>query len=69
MAPPARKGAALEEHRGADARAIIDGVLLDVENYSGLCHTPTIHLKRFAVNIQIIYNMYIEKYLVLQDLP
>jgi len=62
MAPPARKGTALKKHRGADARAIVNGVFLDVENNSGLCHIPTIQLLALAVNIQTVYNMYIKEY-------
>ena len=44
MAPPARKGTALEEYRRADARAIVDGVFLDVEDDSGLGHVPSVKL-------------------------
>jgi hypothetical protein len=62
MAPPARKGTALEEHRRADARAIVDSVFFDIEDDSSLCHVPTIQLKVLAVNIQIVYNVYIEGY-------
>jgi hypothetical protein len=61
MAPPTRKGAALEEYCCADARAIVDSVFLDVKNESGLRHILTIQLKELAVNIQIVYNMYIKE--------
>jgi uncharacterized membrane protein (DUF2068 family) len=59
MTPPARKGTTLEKHRRTDARAVIDSVFLDVEDDSSLRHIPTIQLKVLAVNIQIVYNMYI----------
>jgi hypothetical protein len=34
VAPPAVQRASLEEHRGADARAIVDGEFLDVKDDS-----------------------------------
>ena len=41
MAPPARQGAALKKNGGPDAGAIVNGILLYVENFPGLpsvCH-------------------------------
>jgi hypothetical protein len=39
MAPPAGKRTALEENRCADARAVVNGVFLDVED----CASDVIH--------------------------
>jgi hypothetical protein len=58
MAPPAGEGAALEENRGADALAVMNGISLDIKNQ---WHThklfPQFHIYEFLCSYFTAFSL------------